>query len=129
MVVYGISCRFHCDTCILHEHHSDRYTGYFIGRLPFVWLVSAVGNAGCGQYTYYYNTASDKGAKYLMDKFYVNRADQLAVLQKQGLAVNREDAAAPSSPTIIDKNLKMNATWKSSLAIDAKLPGDIDFSL
>ncbi len=104
-------------------------TGYFIGRLPFVWLVSAVGNAGCGQYTYYYNTAADKGAKYLMDKFYVNRADQLAVLQKQGLAVNREDAAAPSSPTIIDKNLKMNATWKSSLAIDAKLPGDIDFSL
>lgn len=104
-------------------------TGYFIGRLPFVWLVSAVGNAGCGQYTYYYNTPSDKGANYLMDKFYVNRADQLAVLQKQGLAVNREDAAAPSSPTIIDKNLKMNATWKSSLAIDAKLPGDIDFSL
>ena len=44
-------------------------TGYFVGRLPFVWLVSAVGNAGCGQYTYYYNTPSDKGAKYLMDKF------------------------------------------------------------
>ncbi len=26
-----------------------------IGRLPFVWLVSAVGNANCGQSTYYYN--------------------------------------------------------------------------
>ena len=104
-------------------------TGYFIGRLPFVWLVSAVGNAGCGQYTYYYNTPSDKGATYKMDKFYQSREDQLKVLQQQGLAVNREDAAAPSTPTIIDKDLKINATWKTSLALDAKLPYDIDFSL
>ena len=104
-------------------------TGYFIGRLPFVWLVSAIGNAGCGQYTYYYNTASDKGATYKMDKFYQSREDQLKVLQQQGLAVNREDAAAPSTPTIIDKDLKMNATWKTSLALDAKLPYDVDFSL
>ena len=104
-------------------------TGYFIGRLPFVWLVSAVGNAGCGQYTYYYNTPSDKGAKYLMDKFYASRDEQVNVLKQQGLAVKREDAAAPSTPTIIDKELKMNATWKTSLALDAKLPYDIDFSL
>ena len=104
-------------------------TGYFIGRLPFVWLVSAVGNAGCGQYTYYYNTPSDKGATYKMDKFYQSREDQLKVLQQQGLTVNREDAAAPSTPTIIDKDLKMNATWKTSLALDAKLPYYIDFSL
>ena len=102
-------------------------TGYFVGRLPFVWLVSAVSNAGCGQYTYYYNTPS--GASYLMDKFYASRDEQVKVLQQQGLAVNREDAAAPSSPTIIDKDLKMNATWKTSLALDAKLPYDVDFSL
>ena len=104
-------------------------TGYFVGRLPFVWLVSAVSNAGCGQYTYYYNTTSEKGASYLMDKFYASRDEQVKVLQQQGLAVNREDAAAPSSPTIIDKDLKMNATWKTSLALDAKLPYDVDFSL
>ena len=102
-------------------------TGYFIGRLPFVWLVSAVGNAGCGQYTYYYNKAAD--AAYKMDKFYVNRDEQVKRLQELGLAVNRDDAAAPSTPTIIDKNLKMNATWKTSLAIDTKLPYGIDFSL
>ncbi len=104
-------------------------TGYFVGRLPFVWLVSAVSNAGCGQYTYYYNTPSDPGANYLMDRFYASRDEQVKVLQQQGLAVNREDAAAPSSPTIIDKDLKMNATWKTSLALDAKLPYDVDFSL
>ena len=60
-------------------------TGYFVGRLPFVWLVSAVSNAGCGQYTYYYNTPS--GASYLMDKFYASRDEQVKVLQQQGLAV------------------------------------------
>ena len=102
-------------------------TGYFIGRLPFVWLVSAVGNAGCGQYTYYYNKAAD--AAYQMDKFYVNRDEQVKKLQELGLAVNRDEAEAPQTPTIIDKKLKMNATWKTSLALDAKLPYDIDFSL
>ncbi len=104
-------------------------TGYFVGRLPFVWLVSAVGNAGCGQYTYYYNNQASATNGILMDKFYVNRADQIAALQKQGLAVDRENAAAPSNPTILDKDLKMNATWKSSLAVDVKLPYDVNFSL
>lgn len=35
-------------------------TGYFIGRLPFVWLVSAVSNSGCGQYQYSYIQADAK---------------------------------------------------------------------
>ena len=104
-------------------------TGYFVGRLPFVWLVSAVGNAGCGQYTYFYPKTADSVADYVMDKFYVNRDDQVKRLQALGLAVNRDEAAAPETPTIIDKKLKMNATWKTSLALDAKLPYDIDFSL
>ncbi len=104
-------------------------TGYFVGRLPFVWLVSAVGNAGCGQYTYFYPKTADSVADYVMDKFYVNRDDQVKRLQELGLAVNRDEAAAPETPTIIDKKLKMNATWKTSLALDAKLPYDIDFSL
>ena len=104
-------------------------TGYFVGRLPFVWLVSAVGNAGCGQYTYFYPKTADSVADYVMDKFYVNRDDQVKRLQELGLAVNRDEAAAPETPTIIDKKLKMNATWKTSLALDAMLPYDIDFSL
>ena len=104
-------------------------TGYFVGRLPFVWLVSAVGNSGCGQYTYFYPKTANSVADYVMDKFYVNRDDQVKRLQELGLAVNRDEAAAPETPTIIDKKLKMNATWKTSLALDAKLPYDIDFSL
>lgn len=103
-------------------------TGYFIGRLPFVWLVSAVGNSGCGQYTYFYNNVTDK-TLYTMKYFHADRDSQVKELTDQGLSASRETAAAPSAPTIIDKDLKMNATWKSSLAIDVKLPYDIDFSL
>jgi len=96
-------------------------SGYFIGRLPFVWLVSAVGNANCGQSTYYYNEQKD--AKYGQPGFHTSVADML----KDPPAAT--DPAAPSGATIIDRDLKMNATWKSSLALDAKLPGDIDFTL
>lgn len=96
-------------------------TGYFVGRLPFVWLVSTVGNAGCGQYTYYYNTVD--AAQYGQPNFHPALSDQLKDLSVTATA------SAPSAPTILDKDLKMNATWKTSLAIDYKLPYDIDFSL
>lgn len=96
-------------------------TGYFVGRLPFVWLVSAVGNSGCGQYTYYYNTQSQ--ATFGQPDFHTSVADQI-----KDLSINAS-VSAPSAPTIIDKDLKMNAVWKSSLAVDAKLPYDINFSL
>lgn len=96
-------------------------TGYFVGRLPFVWLVSAVGNAGCGQYTYFYNNIG--GAQFGQPDFHTTVADQLKDLNISA------STSAPSAPTIIDKDLKMNATWKSSLAFDAKLPYDFDFSL
>jgi len=91
-------------------------TGYFIGRLPFVWLVSAVGNSNCGQTSYYSNTT-------VPIKFQKNVVD---IVKDNHLS---QDQTIPQSPTIIDKNLKMPAVWKSSLAFDAKLPYDIDFSV
>ena len=99
--------------------------GYFIGRLPFVWLVSAVGNSGVGQYTYYYNTVSSATGP-TMQSFIVDKSEQIAYLQANGLSAS---TSAPSSPTIIDKDLKMNGMLKGTLAFDAKLPGDIDFSV
>lgn len=99
-------------------------SGYFVGRLPFVWLVSAVGNAGVGQYTYSYVDAST--ATYQMDKFFTTASEQVAYLKEQGLSAS---SSAPSLPTIIDTDLKMTGMWKTTLAFDAKLPFDIDFSL
>lgn len=97
-------------------------TGYFIGRLPYVWLVSAVGNSNCGQVQYYYNKVDD--ARYGQPDFHVNVKDQLNDLPNLQSSIT-----APSSPTIIDTELSLPAVWKTSLAFDAKLPGDIDFSI
>lgn len=100
-------------------------TGYFVGRMPFVWLVSAVGNSNVGQTQYFYNkAASATGAQ---PSFHTNVNDILKDLYPNGF--NPQDLTAPPSPTIIDKDLKMPATWKTSLAFDAKLPGDVDFTL
>ena len=103
-------------------------TGYFIGRLPFVWLVSAVSNSGCGQYQYSYIQGDAKSLPTFgeISKFYPTVAEQLS---DSGLSLPKEPNAAPQTPTIIDKDLKMNATWKSSLAVDVKLPYDINFSV
>lgn len=101
--------------------------GYFVGRLPFVWLVSAVGNANCGQLQYYYNTpAQATGGEVLFKK---DKADQVAQLASQYRTYSTEHTVAPGSPTIIDKDLKMPATWKFSLAYDKKLPGGVDMTL
>lgn len=100
-------------------------TGYFIGRLPFVWLVSAVGNSNCGQIQYGYMDPSQATAG--IPTFSPSVAEQIKTLDMT--KVGGYNPAPPASPTIIDKSLKMNAVWKTSLALDVKLPHDIDFTL
>ena len=101
-------------------------TGYFVGRLPFVWLVSAVGNSGVGQTQYGYNIGNSSTVGAVAPNFHVNAKDILEDIYHGGFTPS---VSLPGDPTIIDKNLKMPATWKTSLAFDAKLPGDIDFTL
>ena len=106
-------------------------TGYFIGRLPFVWLVSAVGNSNCGQIQYGYMQTSDPDGKNYayagIPTFSTSVAEQISTLDMS--QIGGYNPAPPSQPTIIDRNLAMNAVWKTSLAIDAKLPYDFDFTL
>ena len=105
-------------------------TGYFIGRLPFVWLISAVGNSNCGQiqYGYMLNDAKNRYPAYAgVPTFSTSVAEQIETIDMS--QIGGYNPAPPSQPTIIDKNLKMNAVWKTSLALDAKLPYDIDFTL
>jgi len=93
-------------------------TGLFVGRMPFVWLVSAVGNSGMGQTSYI--ASQTKGT---IPAFTTSQEDML----KQIGATS--STTIPSSPTILSEDLRMPKTWKASLAFDAKLPGDIDFTL
>ena len=93
-------------------------TGLFVGRLPFVWLVSAVANSGMGQTSYIATPA--RGT---IPTFTTSQAD---MLQQIG-ATSR--TTVPDSPTIISRDLRMPRTWKSSLAIDTRLPADIDLTV
>ena len=93
-------------------------TGVFVGRLPFVWLISAVGNSGMGQTSYI--ASQSKGT---IPTFTTSQQD---MLNQIGAA---SKTTIPSSATILSDDLRMPKTWKSSLALDAKLPGDIDFTI
>ena len=99
-------------------------TGVFNGRLPFVWLVSVAGNSNCIQngLTLYRDDPNTK-----MPSFHTNVSDMLEDVY--GGAYQKQDLAANTSPTILDKKLKMPSTWKSSLALDLKLPGDVNLNI
>ena len=100
-------------------------SGLYTGRLPFVWIVSTVGNSNCMQYQYINPSADDTDIH-----FYSNLndiiANHAALFGTENLPA---DLAAPTATTIMDKNLKMTQTWKSSLAFDAELPGGIKATL
>ena len=93
-------------------------SGLFIGRLPFVWLISAVGNSGMGQTSYI--ASQTKGT---IPTFTTSQQDMLQQIGAQS------KISIPSSATILSDDLRMPKTWKTSLAVDAKLPGDIDLTV
>ncbi len=101
-------------------------TGIFTGRLPFVWLVSVAGNSNCIQngLTLY---RDDPERKRQMPSFHTNVGDMLKDVY--GGTYQKQDLAANTQPTILDKKLKMPSTWKTSLALDLKLPGDINLNI
>mgnify|MGYP001285176301 CR=1 FL=1 len=96
-------------------------TGIFTGRLPMVWLVSSVGNSNVLQNQIIESSNTDV-------HFHTTVADMLTELQSAGHTMVGQ-LAAPQSTTIIDKDLKLPSTWKTSLAVDVKLPWGIKGSL
>jgi len=94
-------------------------TGLFTGRLPFVWVVSTVGNSNCMQNQFISNSTVDIAFETNVNDIIANNSDLLST----------GDLPAPQSTTIMDKNLKMPQAWKTNLALDAKLPGGIKGTL
>lgn len=92
-------------------------TGIFTGRIPNVWLVSAAGNANVLQYQYIANLTTGNPVV----PFAANRDDIINSIYA-GTPFKQQDLPAPTGATILDKNLSMPSSWKSSLAVDAKLP-------
>ncbi len=97
-------------------------SGIYTGRLPFVWLVSVAGNSNCMQMQYN-TTYGDE----LPSGFNTNINDILTDIY--GGAFKAGDLSAPSTATVLAKDLKMPTTWKTSIAADFDLPFGIKGSL
>ena len=98
-------------------------TGLFTGRIPFVWIVSAMGNSNVLQYQYIANSNTGNTPVH----FHETIEGQLAELYNG--AFTPQDLAAPTGATIISKDLNMPSAWKSSLGLDASLPGGVKATL
>ena len=98
-------------------------SGLYTGRIPFVWIVSVAGNSNCLQAQY----IDTDGTNPKTPSFHANREDILKDIY--GGAFKAQDLAAPTGATIIDRELKMPTTWKTSLAVDVNLPGGIKGTL
>ena len=96
-------------------------SGIYTGRIPFVWVVSAAGNSNCLQAQFIDSKGTSAPAfapsiSGILDNLY-------------GGSFKAGDLAAPQNTTIMDKTLKMPTTWKSSLAVEGRLPGGIKATL
>ena len=98
-------------------------SGLYTGRIPFVWIVSVAGNSNCLQAQY----IDTDGTNPNTPNFHANVEDILKDIY--GGTFKAQDLAAPTGATILDKNLQMPTTWKSSLAIDFELPWGIKGSV
>ncbi|PWS28672.1 TonB-dependent receptor [Pedobacter yonginense] len=87
-------------------------TGIFTGRVPFVWIVAQSGDAGLLQYTQVYSGASTP-------LFNPSIAPNLTT------AAPAAGSSIPGTISALSPDLKFPQTWKSSFAVDVKLPGGI----
>ena len=102
-------------------------TGLYTGRLPFVWIVSAVGNSNCLQ-SQYIGGYLDKDGNWQYETqihFPTTDPGPSTIIENNSSLLTTGALPAPQSTTIMDQNLKMPQSWKSSLAFDAQLPGGI----
>ena len=89
-------------------------TGVFTGRVPTVWIVAQSGDAGLLQFTQTYSGIGNTPGPF--------SPDPAAYLPPTPPAPG---TAIPASVSAIDPDFKFPQTWKSSLAVDAALPGGI----
>lgn len=101
-------------------------TGIFTGKIPFVWIVSQSGDNGMIQITQAWNTYTSTGSLSGVlppGPFNPNPAAY------RPSTVPPAGTVAPASVTALDADFKNPQTWKSSLAMDTKLPGGLVGSL
>jgi hypothetical protein len=86
-------------------------TGIFTGRIPFVWICSQSLDSGMLQFTQYVTGKDNTPGPFNPDK----NAYLPTTPPEAGTMI-------PDPITVMDPDFKMPQTWKSSLALDVKLP-------
>jgi Carboxypeptidase regulatory-like domain/TonB dependent receptor-like, beta-barrel len=86
-------------------------TGIFTGKVPFVWIVSQSGDAGMIQVTQNFNSPSTVPPSFNPDP----AAYRPATVPAAGTVI-------PSAVDALAHDFKFPQTWKSSIAMDTKLP-------
>lgn len=89
-------------------------TGIFTGKVPFVWIVSQSGDVGLLQITQSFNSPST-----VPGPFNPNPAAYLPATPPAAGTV------IPTAISVLNPNFKNPQTWKSSIAMDTKLPGGL----
>lgn len=97
-------------------------TGLFTGKIPFVWIVSQSGDNGMIQITQAWNMYSSSGA--LTGAPPPGPFDPNPIAYRPS-TVPAAGTIAPASVTALSDDFKNPQTWKSSLAMDMKLPAGL----
>ena len=97
-------------------------TGIFTGKIPFVWMVSQSGDNGMLQTTVgvYPSTTPVTYLPYTFNP--VSGSYRPPTLPAPGSII-------PSATDALSSNYKFPQTWKSSFAVDTKLPGNFIFTV
>ena len=93
-------------------------TGIFTGRVPTVWIVAQSGDAGLLQFTQSFSGQANTPGPFSPDP----RAYLPATPPEAGTAI-------PSVVSAVHPDFKFPQTWKSNIAVDARLPFDFVGSL
>lgn len=89
-------------------------TGIFTGKIPFVWIVSQSGDNGMIQITQAFNGVANTPGPFNPDP----------TAYRPG-SVPVAGTIVPATVTALDPDFKNPQSWKSSLALDAKMPWGI----
>lgn len=113
-------------------------TGIFTGRLPLVFFTNMPSNAGMNQLLMKvqtrFNTVTgdvisrDARLDLLAGDMLTDVSDMIDRLDFQTV-VTPEDGSVPSSIAGVDPDFKMPQVWKTSAAVDYKVPADFPFNI
>jgi hypothetical protein len=104
-------------------------TGIFTGRIPFVWFTNQPTNSGMLQYQLVINQNSNAAAQEQLARIPF-AADVSTLLQNSALSdIFPQQNRASGRLAVIDKDFKLPQVWRTSVAVDVKLPLDMMLTL